>query len=509
MNYFVNENIFSMNSGTEFSAIKRIQLFKKNGIQAKILTRNYNSNLIADMKKAGLASGDVLSMYDYFQETVDAPELDANLRYVEAIDKRRYHIEGVDANESLVRYHGETIAKVHVAPSTVGLVGTIDYFDVVGQLTARDIWDRRGFKSSTQYFHPDGQAGAQIFYNLDGQPKIELTRMNIQGTVRETMWKLLDYKGRDHAFRTENELFTFFMSELAQAEDSVFINDRTNLIEAVAQIDGARGKWQYLHMSHAKNLRQAGAARQVNELVKPVFTDYLSAFDGIITATIAQADEIREVFPFKHVLALPDTFAEKINLKKVRKARQLDTITYLGRISGDKKPVDTVDIFRMVHERLPYTKLEFYGYATPESVKQEVEKEIEKSGLKDVVTFKGYQDAESITEGLLKGAVLLNTSENEAFGMHILEAMNAGLPVVAYDVKYGVKELVQEGQNGGLAPYGGRLIAAQKLVDLLENPELWSEMSKAAVETALRYNEKSAWASWKATKKQIENIYIG
>ncbi len=81
-------------------------------------------------------------------------------------------------------------------------------------VVAKDIWDRRGFKSSTQYFHPDGAFGPQVFYDRAGKPKIEITRMNVNGELRNTMYKLLDYQGRAWRFDTENEMFVFFMNEL-------------------------------------------------------------------------------------------------------------------------------------------------------------------------------------------------------------------------------------------------------------------------------------------------------
>lgn len=87
MNYFVNENIFSMNSGTEFSAAQRVMLFKKNKVPAQIVTRNYNPLMIDDVHRIGLEQKDVLNMYDYFQEILDVALKDVNVRYTEAIDK--------------------------------------------------------------------------------------------------------------------------------------------------------------------------------------------------------------------------------------------------------------------------------------------------------------------------------------------------------------------------------------------------------------------------------------
>lgn len=250
MNYFVNENIFSMNSGTEFSAAQRVMLFKKNKVPAQIVTRNYNPLMIDDVHRIGLEQKDVVNMYDYFQGTLDVAPKDVNVRYTEAIDKYQYHIDGVDPNESKIVYHGKTIGKVNIAPGTVGLVGSIEYYNDMNTVVAKDIWDRRGFKSSTQYFHPDGAFGPQVFYDREGKPKIEITRMNVNGELRNTMYKLLDYQGRAWRFDTENEMFVFFMNELMLKHPGVLINDRPSLISEVAAVVGARGKWQFLHSAH-------------------------------------------------------------------------------------------------------------------------------------------------------------------------------------------------------------------------------------------------------------------
>ena len=68
-------------------------------------------------------------------------------------------------------------------------------------VVAKDICDRRGFLSCTQYVHPDGTRGAQKFFDIKGAPKVEITHMNIEGVRKRTMYKLLDYKGKNRYYR--------------------------------------------------------------------------------------------------------------------------------------------------------------------------------------------------------------------------------------------------------------------------------------------------------------------
>lgn len=508
MNYFVNENIFTLNSGTEFSAVKRLLLFKKNKIPVKILTRNYNKQLYADLKSIGISHRDIINLYDYFQEVSNAPEIDLDVRYTEVIDKRLYHIEGQNPNESLLTYRGKTVGKVNIAPGTVGLVGDIEYYNDNQAILVRDNYDRRGFKSSTIYYHSDGTEGMQLFFDLNGKPKIEVTHMYINGQLRPTMWKLLDYKGKVFRFDTENEFFVFFMSELAKLEASVFINDRPTLTASVAAIEGASGKWQYLHGVHSSNNNQAGASRQIVDYLKPIFQEYKDSFDGILTATEQEVEEIRKVFDFKNVLVVPDTYAESRKPNFNFSKRNQNQILYLGRLSPDKKPVDPVTILAKVHEVLPKTKLLFCGYSSSDEVRKQIDEQIEKLNLKDFVEYKNYQTGKNIQEIIEKSALLINTAESETFGMNILEAMNVGVPVVAYNVKYGPKILIDDGVNGHLIPYGAVDKAAQAIVDIIGNPENWERYARAAYDKSQCFNAKASWQQWKEANKQVKNLFL-
>ena len=505
MNYFVNENIFTLNSGTEFSAIKRLKMFKNHRVEAKILTRNYNPQLSGDLKRVGLTHDDVINMYDYFQDVINISGRDVDVRYTNKINKRKYHIEGIDANESLIKHAGKTIAKVMIAPATVGLVGSMEYNDSMNHVVAKDIWDRRGFLSSTQYFHPDGTQGPQIFFDINGTPKLEIIHMNIQGILNPTMYKLLNYKGKNRRFNREEELFTFFMNELASQEASVFINDRPSLIPAVAGVEGAVGKWQFLHNSHSKNNQQAGASRLVVDYLNDLFTVYKDNFDGLIVATKQQKDEITKFYDFKQVIALTDTFAKKV---KKSASRNKNKIIYVGRLSSEKKPADVVEIFANVYRRLPETSLDFYGYSSPSEIQKDLEKLVETNNLKNVVNFKGYQSEEALETALNNAGLLLNTSEGEAFGMSVLEALNHGVPVVAYKVKYGLTEQIENGENGYLVPYGAIQAAADSIVEIIQSKANWDKFSRSAYEKAKEYSKEAVWGQWLNEKIIADNLFI-
>ena len=71
------------------------------------------------------------------------------------------------------------------------------------------------------------------------------------------------------------------------------------------------------------------------------------------------------------------------------------------------------------------------------------------------------------------------TSAWEGFPLSVLEAMRAGLPVVAYDVG-GLTEQVHNGVTGFLVAPGDRLGLAAAMRSLVSNPDVCATMGRAA-----------------------------
>lgn len=72
---------------------------------------------------------------------------------------------------------------------------------------------------------------------------------------------------------------------------------------------------------------------------------------------------------------------------------------------------------------------------------------------------------------------------NEAYGLVLLEAQAAGLPVVA-GCTGGVPDIVADGETGLLAPEGDDTLFAEALAGLLDDPQMRTRMGKAAAAKA-------------------------
>ncbi|MBX9829365.1 MAG: glycosyltransferase [Xanthobacteraceae bacterium] len=106
-------------------------------------------------------------------------------------------------------------------------------------------------------------------------------------------------------------------------------------------------------------------------------------------------------------------------------------------------------------------------------------------GVAERVTLPGF--APNPEQWLARADVFVSSSRWEGFGHVIVEAMAAGVPVVAYDCPHGPRDILRDGKNGLLVPEGDvtQLVAA--LTRVLNQPEFAASLRRAAVSDAARY----------------------
>jgi glycosyltransferase involved in cell wall biosynthesis len=114
----------------------------------------------------------------------------------------------------------------------------------------------------------------------------------------------------------------------------------------------------------------------------------------------------------------------------------------------------------------------------------QLEELVQSLGLTSRVTFLGFR--RDVSERLAEAQLFLLLSKWEGFPRSILEAMRAGLPVVASDVG-GVKESVVDGLTGFVIPRGDTAHLRECLRKLITSPELRVRMGEAG---RARYEEK-------------------
>lgn len=504
MYYFVSENIFAYNSGTEHAQAQRVKFFNRQATQGRLgqasyVTRDYNRFLSRDANAIGLNADEVLNMYDYFQGTTNVLRQEQPLRLLSQIPVDKYHIVGHGPNYSTLEDAGRVVAKINVMPATVGLVNDITYYDRADNVTARENFDWRGFKSSVDYFHPDGRLAVQKFLNLSGETVLEVTHMNINGQLLPSMYKLVNYLGHDYRFNTEEQLFLFFLNEITRQQlDTTLISDRRGLDHIVAGVQGTTHKFAYLHDIHTGDTKHPVRGKLYPAYIN-VLERYGEAFTAILVPTSAQQRDLQTRYPRLTIKVAPDVVIDDQTLAKPRvtlSERQSHQLLYVGRLSPEKRPEQALRVLARVVKDVSDATLVYYGYAATQEMMHDLQELATKLQVADHVTFGGYVPSTDLQKAYQQAQVILQTSVGEGLGMNLVEAMGNGVPSVSFDVPYGAHALIEDGVNGYVVPDGSNLVMAQKVSELLLDDDQWTQMSVAAYDKAQAFAESKMATIW-------------
>ena len=148
-------------------------------------------------------------------------------------------------------------------------------------------------------------------------------------------------------------------------------------------------------------------------------------------------------------------------------------VVSVGNLRPAKGHLVLVDAFAEVARRAPAARLALVGDGP---LRQEVEARVQALGLSGRVQLKGPVD--DVWPELAAADIFVMPSHREPLGIAVLEAMAAGLPVVASRVG-GLPELVEAGVNGELVPPGDPLALASAVL-ALEPAERRAAMGDAA-----------------------------
>jgi glycosyltransferase involved in cell wall biosynthesis len=110
----------------------------------------------------------------------------------------------------------------------------------------------------------------------------------------------------------------------------------------------------------------------------------------------------------------------------------------------------------------------------------------------------------NIQEKYLDSSLFVISSRFEGLSMSLLEAMSFGLPVVSFACPCGFKDVISSGVDGVLVPEGNVELLAERIVDLINNPELRKEIGKNANVRSLDFKLEVLASRW---KQLFENLY--
>lgn len=150
------------------------------------------------------------------------------------------------------------------------------------------------------------------------------------------------------------------------------------------------------------------------------------------------------------------------------------SVLFLGQLSEAKGCFDLLEAAALLRPRWPQLRLVLGGVGQADALMARARA----LGLEGQVELPGWLDARQKRAALAGALAFALPSYAEGLPMSLLEAMAAGLPVLASRVG-GIPDMVRDGEQGFLVEAGDVAALAQRLAQWLANPALAQRMGAA------------------------------
>jgi len=228
-----------------------------------------------------------------------------------------------------------------------------------------------------------------------------------------------------------------------------------------------------------------------NNKLRKIFVKNLKTADKILVLSQDFKDALIELGIDEDKIKMSSTMVEIEKYKTENKNFDgLYNVLFCGNIAKAKGVYELLQAINVVIEKNKNLNFIFIGDG-PEL--ENLKKKTEKMGIEEHVTFTGYKKGEEKYEIYKKSHLFVLPSYTEGFPNVALEAMAAGLPIIATPVG-ALKYAIEDGKNGwkleSVPPEPEEI--AEKIIELIEDPDLMKEMSENnLLEAKSKYDVKA------------------
>jgi phosphatidylinositol alpha-mannosyltransferase len=248
-----------------------------------------------------------------------------------------------------------------------------------------------------------------------------------------------------------------------------------------------------LRHSHALNVGTFHAYRESNavyEYARPLVKRILGRLDGRIFVSEPVREYITHYFPGDHVVIPNGIDCARFASSDIRPIERFDderpSILFVGRLDKRKGFRHLLRAYPFIKEAVPDVRLIVVGGYSDEDKNQYVR--YARTHRLRGIHFVGYVAPEELPRYYRTATVFCAPSTGfESFGIVLLEAMAAGLPIVASDIA-GYHTVLENGAEGVLVPPGDEQAMAASIIALLQDRNRREYMSAYGKRKAAQYD---------------------
>ena len=240
--------------------------------------------------------------------------------------------------------------------------------------------------------------------------------------------------------------------------------------------------------------RQAYSRRSPRRVLSPVEARAYRLAAMVLAVSPSTADAVVRLGVAARCVEVVPPGIEVARLDGPDVARDPLRLLFVGRLEAEKRPLDAVAVMAELAGSIPGVRGMVIGRGRLDGA-------VRAAAVKapaGAVEVRGAVGEEELARAYAEAAALLMPSCYEGLGLVALEAMAAGVAVVAYDVG-GLRDAV--GDRGVLVPSGDRAAMARACAELLVDPTHRADITARARDSVCSSH------SWAAVALRVEEIY--
>lgn len=216
------------------------------------------------------------------------------------------------------------------------------------------------------------------------------------------------------------------------------------------------------------------------------------------SALVAQTHSVRSwaetIVDPDHVVVIPNPVPAATRM--LRRSRQGDSslglrVVGMGRLSAEKGFDLLIHAFARLRGKFPDWSLTIFGEGP---ARGDLEDLVHQLGLQKVVRLPGETRSPELE--LRQASLFVLSSRYEGFPNVLLEAMAAGLPVIAVDCPSGPAEIIEHGVSGMLVPLEDEVALARAMESLMADSSMRQRLGGEAVREMERFHIDRVMALW-------------
>ena len=259
----------------------------------------------------------------------------------------------------------------------------------------------------------------------------------------------------------------------------------------------------HVHASKFEDFYGINSSKLINKLTKYVFNhcDAVVVLADIWKKTLSRNVSSHQKIHIVRNPILQCRFQDGAGRETEKPSRTRKVVLFMGFLIKNKGIYDLIEAVPKVIRAFPDARFVICGKGEEE---KEIKKRVRDLNLHDYVELPGWVENNTKQSHLQMADIFVLPSYYEGMPMALLEAMSAGLPVVATRVG-AIPEFVEDGKNGYLVEPGKPDILADRIVKLLKNEELLNKMKSENVRMAKLFDAKNIATKWSHLYNEIIN----